>query len=265
LTVYLNAGPKANVPFSFQSVAKNGGKPIADRYFEANSIVIMADIDGDGRADFNVINVLTGSITTALNNGASPSANKWRWLPQGEIKSGALGVLGVNIRLADLDGDGKADFIYLTDTGLAKVSKNNYIRGQVENLNWHPSPNSSIIVGAPRHPGFPGFAWACKDVFFADMNGDGKADYLWLDPITGGLRVWINHQGEANNAWIEAHVEEAHGVPKASYPLQQLGASVYFGDMTHSGRADYLVIPFLDKKIIEAWSDILTYLPKTFH
>jgi hypothetical protein len=68
----------------------------------------MADLDGDGLADYLVVDEKTGAVTFWRNGG--PDASKsggWSWENLGQVATG-LGV-GVGVQFADIDGDGKAD------------------------------------------------------------------------------------------------------------------------------------------------------------
>ncbi|KAK4506253.1 hypothetical protein PRZ48_004218 [Zasmidium cellare] len=88
--------------------------------------------------------------------------------------------------------DGRADYIYLDETGAATIWKNNgngstfaEITAWVVMNNGEPS---AIGVGADR-----------DDVQFFDVDGDGLADYLWIHPEDGSLEVWYN-AGPLNDA-----------------------------------------------------------------
>ena len=94
--------------------------------------------------------------------------------------------------------------------------------------NWLPLNNGQPItegVGARR-----------EDIRFADINGDGRADYLWVHP-DGSIDLWTNEIGKD-----PAHLVKSAGAVATSvgYP----GTFVSFGVLTSSGRADYIpVVP----------------------
>jgi hypothetical protein len=64
----------------------------------------------------------TGAVQAWLNGGGpddGPNATKVVWLPQGTIASD-VGSIGWGIQLADLNGDGRAEYIdidYTTSNG----------------------------------------------------------------------------------------------------------------------------------------------------
>jgi hypothetical protein len=76
------------------------------------------------------------------------------------------------------------------------------------------------------------------DIRFADVNGDGLADYLTLDPYTGDVRVWINRgivpPLSSGMSW------DAQG--STWMPGTERGANVHFPRLSQSGRADYHVV-----------------------
>lgn len=76
----------------------------------------LADINADGRADYLVISNATGAVTAYLNGGSGEGSFGWLWYPQGQITSGLGGFAGGQYRFADIDGDGRADYIYVDPT-----------------------------------------------------------------------------------------------------------------------------------------------------
>ncbi|WP_030248377.1 FG-GAP repeat domain-containing protein, partial [Streptomyces sp. NRRL S-350] len=76
------------------------------------SRVRFADIDGDGRTDYCVLDG-NGGIRTYLNRGGDTSGG---WADQGQIASGLTGDLS-RIRLADINGDGRADYSVINPNG----------------------------------------------------------------------------------------------------------------------------------------------------
>jgi hypothetical protein len=81
--------------------------------------VRFADLTGDGRVEYLYVET-NGAVTAYLNLG-SPDPNPLNagmvnWLVQGVIATG-VGGLRDQIRFADLDGDGKADYLWVHDDG----------------------------------------------------------------------------------------------------------------------------------------------------
>ena len=122
-------------------------------------------MNADGRDDYLIIDDDTGAIHCYLNLGPV-SGGAWSWNITGEIAIGVGGV-AAGVRVADFDGDGRADYIYLAYDDSAKVWLN---AGPGDNLEAWSNINGGAVaalgVGANR-----------ADVFSADIVKDGKADY----------------------------------------------------------------------------------------
>jgi hypothetical protein len=88
------------------------------------------------------------------------------------MQSLAKGIFDLAVRFADLDGDGRVDYICMAANGRAEAF-----------LNLGSSTRSlgqiKFSEGKDR-----------ADHRFADVNGDGKADFLWVDKFSGDTHVW---------------------------------------------------------------------------
>ncbi len=182
----------------------------------ARSITIMADLNGDGRADYLSVEP-NGSVYGYLNGGANP-AGGWVWLPQPEITSGG-GALGNQVRFADINGDGRADFLAVAQNG----SVTGYLNGGVA------ADGTWVWLPTTVHPGADGPG---DEIQFADVNGDGKADYLIIDRKTGAVTIELNLGG--GNWGPATIVASGTGAPA--------GSKVMFADINGDGFADYLTI-----------------------
>jgi hypothetical protein len=77
---------------------------------------MFADITGDGLADYLWISP-NGEVTAYKNGGPGASSGQWNWAPLGVISNGLPSNTRESIRFADMDGDGRADFLILGDAG----------------------------------------------------------------------------------------------------------------------------------------------------
>lgn len=135
----------------------------------------FADIDGDGRADYMAVGP-GGELNAWLNFGYGDVPD---WRPLGGIATGIGEAAGV--RLFDLNGDGRADYIWLGEDGAAKAYINNRAGSNGLAPDWINAGSIATGVGGARN-----------EILFADLNGDGKKDYVWVDPKSGALDVWFN-------------------------------------------------------------------------
>jgi len=124
----------------------------------------LADLDGDGYADYLVVNEKTGAVTMWKNNG--PSGSGWSsWTSEGQVAAG--NGVGAGVRFADINGDKKADYLWIDTDGAVTA----FLNGGKGSSGWIWYPQGVIATGTGAVRG---------EVKFADLNGDGKADYLWV-------------------------------------------------------------------------------------
>ncbi|MEV7971455.1 GDSL-type esterase/lipase family protein [Sphaerisporangium sp. NPDC088356] len=188
----------------------------------ATSRVIYADINGDGKADYVKVNG-DSSVQAWLNGGPKPGGGDWYWVPQGTI-AGGVGAQGSRVLFAPLYGTRSADYVLMGDPNqtLPDPQGNNPPDPQGNDQgdnppdpqgNNPPDPQGNLVKydssvqvwqnGGPKAGGgdwhwIPGGQVASgvgvdgTRIQFADLNGDGRADYLDVDPQTGSTRAWIN-------------------------------------------------------------------------
>ncbi|WP_162492567.1 FG-GAP-like repeat-containing protein [Streptomyces roseifaciens] len=181
------------------------------------------DIDGDGKADYLAVQD-NGSVKAWINNGGTGHGS---WIERGTFASGA-GEPGRKIRFADINADGKADYLILQDDGSVKAWINNGGNG---NGGWTDRGVFATGVGAPG-----------SRVRFADINGDGRADYLVVGKY-GVVEAWLNNGGTGQGSWIERGTfAGGTGEPEDR---------IRFADINGDGKADYLAVQ--DDSSVRAW------------
>ncbi|MFZ4400637.1 MAG: putative Ig domain-containing protein, partial [Bacteroidales bacterium] len=127
------------------------------------------DIDGDGKPDVvlggtNQIYILQNTTNQGYPDNKGFSFSE-------PVNKPTVSGYSYNIKLADLDGDGKLDII-ATNSGSPKISvfKNNSVSSSV-------SLSDSLNFTATGFTGTYGLA-------FGDMNGDGKPDIIVSDNVS---------------------------------------------------------------------------------
>ncbi|KAI0145418.1 hypothetical protein GGR57DRAFT_494464 [Xylariaceae sp. FL1272] len=176
---------------------ENMGQIIGDLDGYAVTDVRIADIDGDGRADFCLL-AADGTIGCSRNGG---TGDKPTW--QGS--STPAGIRGkvfneaqtdkAGIVLADLSGDFRSDYMYINDFGNVHTWINNRSTGSGIVPKWR-----SAGLTHEEKDRFDGLAWENRGSggtklkvdgnFYCDMRGSGSDDYVWIysDGHAGEIR-----------------------------------------------------------------------------
>jgi lysophospholipase L1-like esterase len=185
--------------------------------------VAFADLNGDGRDEYLVVNRTSGAVTAYVNRGLGPKDKNAVWDPWGQIASGVL-TPGTYVDFADLNGDGRDDYLVVNDTTGAVTA---YINGGL-------GPKNDNAVWDPWGQVASGVKTASNHVDFADLNGDGRDDYLLVNNTTGAVTAYINGGlGPKNkNAVWDPWGQVASGV----------GEFVVFADLNGDNRDDYLLL-----------------------
>lgn len=107
--------------------------------------------------------------------------------------------------------------------------------------------------GGLRDVGQVKFAEPSKDranIRFADIDGDGKADYIWVDKFNGDVSVWMNGGELPENERQSG--SKFHWDPMGKYyDGQSRGANQYYPDFTGNGFAD---LHYIDPVTNQAWT-----------
>ncbi|KAH6991147.1 hypothetical protein BKA56DRAFT_667650 [Ilyonectria sp. MPI-CAGE-AT-0026] len=156
----------------------------------------------------------------------------WNFVPRDRIFQGGIGP-GANVRLADIDGDGRDDYIYLHPGGRTTIYRNKWNKDSPMD-SWVRMEDAEAKNGIQRRS---------EEILFHDINGDGKADYLWVNPANGIVRAWINNYPKSP-AWIDSG-EYAGSVGTA-------GNNIRFAKLQATGRASLIVVD-RSSNAIAAW------------
>ena len=174
----------------------------------------FADFDGDGRADYITL-AANGAVNVYLNKGGDGHGG---WTDLGQV---ALGLVPDpdQVRFADFDGDGRTDYIVTQPSGAIGVYRNN---GGDGHGGWTDLGQVALGVTNDR-----------TRIRWADIDGDGRADYNILNP-DGSITTYINHGGDTGSGWTLRS--------KITSGLTTDQNLVHLADITGDGRADYLLV-----------------------
>ncbi|GAA1956524.1 FG-GAP-like repeat-containing protein [Catenulispora subtropica] len=176
--------------------------------------VRWADFDGDGHADYLTVNA-DGSVDVWLNKGGDGHGG---WNPLGQVAVG-LTTDASHVRIADFDGDGRADYILINPNGSVSVWLN---RGGDGHGGW--TALGQVATGLTTD---------ASKVRFADFDGDGRTDYL-LFSDSGAISVWLNRGGDTAGGWWS--------IGQIATGLTSDPTKVRIADIDGDGYADYTQI-----------------------
>ncbi|KAL3470226.1 hypothetical protein BJX99DRAFT_264439 [Aspergillus californicus] len=197
--------------------------------------VRFGDLDGDGRAEYLFVHD-DGSVDSWRNLGSDDGVT---WHPQGQVASG-IGQDGKGVRFADLNGDGRDDYLYVSDSGAVTAYLN--AGGDADHPTWIPQGVIATGVGGKQ-----------ADIQFADINGDGRAEYLWINPDDGSVQCWYNAGSPSGNDGADAG--KVTWIPWGTIAtgVGTEGRMIRFGDISGDGRADYLAVTSDDTGATSEW------------
>ncbi|MER7047505.1 GDSL-type esterase/lipase family protein [Streptomyces jumonjinensis] len=178
------------------------------------------DIDGDGRADYLVVDD-NGAVRAYTNTAGANGTVKWT--DQGYIASGSATWTGSQVRFADIGGDARADYLVVEPNGATRAFVNTGGDGRG---GWQYQ--GYIASGSA--------AWTGDRVRFGDIGGDARADYLIVEP-NGATRAFLT----TTNATTGAVKLVDQGVI-ASGSAAWTGDQIRFADIGGDARADYLIV-----------------------
>jgi hypothetical protein len=206
--------------------------------------VHFADLNGDGRADLLWVNY-NGSVEAYLNSGSTDTganAGKVGWIPPGAIADGVKGdgefPNRTNVHFADINGDGRAEYLWVHDDGSVECWLNG--GGQDD------GPNAGKITWLPQGKIASGIGKDSAGVRFADLNGDGRAEYLYVNK-DGSVEAYLNLGSKEQGANAGKVSWAAQGTIAAGVGMGR--ENVVFADVNGDGRADYVTISRKDGSV----------------
>ncbi|KAJ5794948.1 carbohydrate esterase family 3 protein [Penicillium paradoxum] len=197
-----------------------------------------ADHSFSGVADFWCIGQ-DAKISVSINKGTRPPtvsmSRKDRRCPfeyLGNVLPAQGNFKASDVRIADIDGDGRADVCFVNDNGDIACSRNG---GQGTNYNWqgfHTVNGLGEII-------FTGKGNGSKDgIVLADLNGDFRDDWMLVGD-TGQVDTWINQRGTGTGI---APQWSASGTTHVGVNVAGARDRIKFGRIYGSGRRDYIYL-----------------------
>ncbi|KAF5671674.1 carbohydrate esterase family 3 [Fusarium heterosporum] len=189
----------------------------------------IGDWDGDGKADIIGVDRASGMLTVWYTkwDGKTFTFRK-------EVQTATSGrcTLGWGVlyhdtahHFADLDGNGKVDYIC--------VHKDGYMTATLNLDNTQLSYKGQIKYGEDLDR---------ANFKFADVNGDGLDDMLHIDKFTGAARVFYNQgpylgdpKENSGSAWKWER-------PTAAYTGTSRGPNMHYPTLSGLGRADMVEV-----------------------
>ncbi len=172
--------------------------------------VYYVDVNGDGRDDMVQVNTVgvQGHIAYALPNGTFNST--WDAVLGTGTDSGLY-----KPYFADVNGDGRVDMIQ--------------VRSDSTNGSWvglNTGSNFQIWSSSPMTPGVGNGKY-----YFADINGDGKADMIQMKKTGGSSSLWFATAAGSYNTTPDATINTDTG--NGMYEF-------YFADVNGDGKSDII-------------------------
>jgi hypothetical protein len=168
-----------------------------------------------------------GEIAAGVGSGDAAFVSGWQGV--GQLAAGGVGTpvwpstLGSGVRLADMNGDGRDDYLWVhPETGAVTL----YINGGYTpggGVNW--IYKGEIATGVT-------FGYM---VMFADLNGDGLDDYIWVAPI-GDAYAFLNGGEKSGGGWLWTDLGRIVTNSGAT------AETMRFADIDGDGRAECLII-----------------------
>ncbi|MFD7784993.1 FG-GAP-like repeat-containing protein [Streptomyces nojiriensis] len=225
VSVWLNRGGNLSGPNGWEGLGR-----VATGLSNDRSRVRFADFDGDGKADYILINA-DGSVTVFRNEGGDARGG---WKDLGRVAVGLTNDQS-KVRFADWDGDGRTDYLVF-DNGGGVTAYLNRGGDPAGGQGWQ-SPGK-ITTGSTSDR---------ARVRFADNDGDGKADYFIVKP-DGKVDLYLNRGGDVvpNTGW--------QVVGQIAFGLTTDHTKVQFVDFNADTHADYVLAGPGNSANVYAWN-----------
>jgi hypothetical protein len=183
--------------------------------------VALGDLNGDGKLDMAVTMqngpIYYSALVVALGNGDGTFQAPVAY-PSSTQGGGLLNTELANVQMADFNGDGKLDLIYV-----------NYDLGTVGIMTGVGDGTLNSPVEFPTS----GYVWGMT---LADVNNDGAMDVVMGNNYVGGVSVLLNGNGSGTQQnytlATQTPSQTVTAGSSATYDLSLMGTNLYNGTIT---------------------------------
>lgn len=169
-----------------------------------------ADVTGDGLTDMVIVNPSTERMLVWTNTGSAFSTGA-QWI------DGPYAYAGHVFTAGDVTGDGKADVVAINPATERMLVWRSTGTGFANGAQWIDGP----------------FVYNNHVFQVADVNGDGKADVVGIDPSSERFLVWLSNS--SGTAFL-------NGAEWINGPFSYNSHIFTVGDVTGDGKADVTAI-----------------------
>ncbi|MFI6094266.1 glucosaminidase domain-containing protein, partial [Lentzea sp. NPDC051213] len=182
-----------------------------------------SSLTGDGKTDIAAVQP-NGDVLAWRNVNGLGGDRPW-----GESATIGTGFEADALQFADVDGDGDKDTISVLPDGTVKAWRN--AKGLAPAAEMYDG-DKLIADGFTR-----------DNIFFADLNGDRKAEIIAVQP-NGDVLAWRNATGFAEERPWDASHKIATGFAKNN---------LFFADLDNDGRAEIMTVRDGN---VQAWKNV---------
>lgn len=212
VSIYINTSTAGSISFAPSKIFATGN---------GASRIAVSDLDGDRKVDMVLTNSAEASVTFFRNTSLIDSIS---FVTNGNY---GTGLSPTGVKIGDLNNDGKPDIVIANNSSpFVSIFRN----GSTPGVFIFTPMGNPTISGTPDQ----------VDVAIADLNGDGKPDFVINRNSSGRLSVFKN-------------ITENSLILKFANPVEYAGggnvSSVAAVDLDADGKPDLLSTSMDDKKL----------------
>ncbi|MEI6508716.1 MAG: FG-GAP-like repeat-containing protein, partial [Bacteroidota bacterium] len=183
------------------------------------SIIVVGDLDGDGKLDLAVSNNSASTISIFRNTSTSGSITTSSFAAKVDF---SVGSNPRGIALNDIDGDGKLDIAVGNNTGnTVSVLYNTSTSGSITSGSF-----AAQLTFSSSSP---------NDIVFSDIDGDGKAEMLVANGASNITSVYLNTASRGS-------ITSSSFATAATYTTGSFAQGVATGDIDGDGKQDMVIV-----------------------